>query len=157
MLQLIALDVDGTLTNSRGEITAPVREAIHHLNMNEIRISIVSGRNTQGVESIMAQLGLNGWCISSGGALTINSLTGEVLERHLLDCSDAEVIIRTAREGHTGMLLEQALQLYWEGPRALIPDIIDLEKIQLHIVEDLLQVLQTDPLKLVLVKEHAAL
>ena len=31
MLQLIAVDVDGTLVNSRGVITAPVREAIHRL------------------------------------------------------------------------------------------------------------------------------
>jgi Cof subfamily protein (haloacid dehalogenase superfamily) len=157
MLQLIAVDVDGTLINSRGEITAPVREAIHRLNINDLQISIVSGRNTLGVESIMAQLGLSGWCISSGGALTINSLTGQVLERHLLDRGDAEVIIRAGREAHTGMLLEQALQIYWEGPRPLIPDIIDMEKIQLHIVDDLLHELHGDPLKLVLVKDHAAL
>jgi Cof subfamily protein (haloacid dehalogenase superfamily) len=157
MIRLIAMDVDGTLINSRGEITIPVREAIQRVNTNGIQILIISGRNTLSVESLMAQLGLSGWCISSGGALTINSLTGQVLERHLLDCDDARTIIHIGRESQAGILLEQALKIYWEGPQAYIPDIIDQAKIQLHAVEDLLQVLQTEPLKLVLVKEHAAL
>lgn len=157
MIRLVALDVDGTLTNSRGEITAPVREAIRHFNTHAMPILIASGRNTQGVESVMAQLGLNGWCISSGGALTIYPPTGQVLERHLLERGDAEAVIRLAREANTGILLEQALIIYWEGPQTFIPDIIDWEKIPLKIGEDLLKILNTDPLKLVLVEQHAAL
>jgi Cof subfamily protein (haloacid dehalogenase superfamily) len=157
MIRLVAIDVDGTLVNSRGEVTAPVQEAVQRVSRNGIQVLIISGRNTLSVESLMDQLGLSGWCISSGGALTINSRTGEILERHILNRGDAITIIQTGRENQAGILLEQSHKIYWEGPSAYIPDIIDQGKIDLHMVDDLLQVLKTDPLKLVLVKEHAAL
>ena len=47
--QLLALDLDGTLTNSRKEITPSTRDALIDIQKNGKKVVLASGRPSQGV------------------------------------------------------------------------------------------------------------
>ena len=52
--QLLALDLDGTLTNSRKEITPSTRDALIDIQKNGKKVVLASGRPSQGVFSLFA-------------------------------------------------------------------------------------------------------
>lgn len=47
--QILALDLDGTLTNSQKQITPPTREALIRIQEAGIKVVLASGRPTTGV------------------------------------------------------------------------------------------------------------
>lgn len=61
--RLIAMDIDGTLLNSRNELTPPVLDAVRRTHARCSCIVIASGRNQLGVRRILDQLGLDLWVI----------------------------------------------------------------------------------------------
>ena len=49
MIKMVVSDMDGTLLNTKGQISEKNIEAIHHLMENQIEFVIASGRDYQGV------------------------------------------------------------------------------------------------------------
>ena len=47
--RLLVLDIDGTVTNSRKEVTEETRKAIVRLQEKGVRVAIASGRHPKGV------------------------------------------------------------------------------------------------------------
>ena len=68
MIKLIAIDLDGTLLNSKGEISQANREAINKAIQNEIEIVLCSGRVRGAVVNIANDIGANNYVISGNGA-----------------------------------------------------------------------------------------
>ena len=68
-IKIIAIDVDGTLLNSKKELTLKVKNTILKAKRAGIKIVIATGRPLSGVEKILTVLGLfwrwssrnNGW------------------------------------------------------------------------------------------------
>ena len=56
--QLLALDLDGTLTNSRKEITPSTRDALIDIQKNGKKVVLASGRPSQGVLPLAEELHL---------------------------------------------------------------------------------------------------
>lgn len=85
--KLIALDLDGTLTNSQKKISPATREVLLHAQHAGIRIALVSGRPTAGVLPLARELELDqsdGYIISFNGGKIVSCKTGETLyERYL--------------------------------------------------------------------------
>lgn len=54
--QLLALDLDGTLTNSRKEITPSTRDALIDIQKNGKKVVLASGRPSQGVLPLAEEL-----------------------------------------------------------------------------------------------------
>ena len=50
--------MDGTLLNTKGQISEKNIEAIHHLMENQIEFVIASGRDYQGVYSLLSNVKL---------------------------------------------------------------------------------------------------
>ena len=65
--KVLALDLDGTLTNSQKQITPRTEAALRKAAALGVRIVLASGRPTVGVQPLADQLGLaqNGGCILS--------------------------------------------------------------------------------------------
>ena len=57
-IKLVAIDIDGTLLNSKKEITPSVFEAIQDAKAAGVKIVITTGRPIAGVSNLLAQLHL---------------------------------------------------------------------------------------------------
>lgn len=80
--KFLALDIDGTLTNSRKEISPATREAIRKLMVRGHKVILASGRPTPGLRRYERELELErlgGYLVSYNGALVSECRTGEIL------------------------------------------------------------------------------
>ena len=68
MYKLIAIDLDGTLLNSYGEITQENRKAIKYALKNNVEVVLASGRDPKTMEKISLSLGINNYLIAGNGA-----------------------------------------------------------------------------------------
>jgi hypothetical protein len=67
--RLLVLDVDGTVTNSRHEITQATCEAVARIRAAGIRVVLATGRRYRDALPVAVQLGIEGPLISASGAL----------------------------------------------------------------------------------------
>ena len=84
-IKVLALDLDGTLTNSQKEVTPRTRAALDAAIAKGVTIVLASGRPTAGVLPLAKELGLDkkGGCILSyNGGKIIDCATGEELVQH---------------------------------------------------------------------------
>ena len=68
-LKLVAFDVDGTLTNSRHEVTAATRAAVATVRAAGIEVVLATGRRYRDTLPVAAALGLAGPLVTASGAL----------------------------------------------------------------------------------------
>lgn len=86
--RLIALDLDGTLTNSDKVITPHTFEVLMRAQAAGVRLVLCSGRPTYGIAALARQLKLEengGFVLSCNGANIIDWTTGELLFRQPLE------------------------------------------------------------------------
>lgn len=84
--RLLALDIDGTLLNSRSELTDRTVQAVRRANAVGLKVCLVSGRRPRSMGRISDQIGLNNPLVAlNGGAITmpgtLQSLHTIALER----------------------------------------------------------------------------
>ena len=96
-IRLVAIDLDGTLLNSRWEISIPNREALMAAAAQGVLLVLVTGRRFQSARAIVGQLPCPVTLISSNGAL-MGSSSGEVFFRDFLPRSIARQVLEAARE-----------------------------------------------------------
>ena len=80
--QILVLDLDGTLTNSKKEITPPTLNALIEIQEAGKKVVLASGRPTRGVESLARQLHLEkygSYILSFNGARITDCRSGEVI------------------------------------------------------------------------------
>lgn len=68
MYKLIAIDLDGTLLNSYGEISEENKKAIHYALSKGIEVILASGRDPQTMKKISLDLGIENYLIAGNGA-----------------------------------------------------------------------------------------
>lgn len=78
-IRLLALDLDGTLLNSRGEISQRNRRAIEMVRESGVKVALVTGRRFRDARPVALELGLNTPVISHNGALTKHARTLETV------------------------------------------------------------------------------
>ena len=81
MKKIIALDIDGTLTNSKKEITKPTLDKIMEIQKKGHVVAIASGRPLPGIRKIADELELNqygGYVLAFNGGRIVNYKTGEI-------------------------------------------------------------------------------
>ena len=69
MYKLIAIDLDGTLLNSNGEISDRNKKAIKNAKDRGVEIVLTSGRVSSSVKKIASEVGADNYIISGNGAL----------------------------------------------------------------------------------------
>jgi 5-amino-6-(5-phospho-D-ribitylamino)uracil phosphatase len=96
-IRLIAVDLDGTLLNSRSEIPTANREALRAAAERGVQVVIVTGRRFHSARPFVAQLPFPVTVISSNGA-RIGTAQGEAFHRDLLPAAVARQVLEIARE-----------------------------------------------------------
>ena len=110
MYRLVVLDLDGTLTNNRKEITSRTREALLRYQEEGGRIVLASGRPTYGVWPLARELKLDeygSYILSFNGAVITECRQGEVLFRRELPPDVPALLASMAREYGTSLLTYQ--------------------------------------------------
>ena len=90
MYKILAVDLDGTLTNSKKEITPHTIDVLIQAQQKGLRIVLASGRPTHGIMPLAEQLHLKeygGYIMAFNGGLIIDCATGEAIYRQVLDPS----------------------------------------------------------------------
>ena len=78
MYKLIAIDIDGTLLNSKGELTEKTKQVLKEATKKGIYIVLTSGRLTGKVKCFSDEIGADKYLIAENGASLINLQTGEL-------------------------------------------------------------------------------
>lgn len=78
-IRLLALDLDGTLLNSRGQVSERNRRALEDARSLGVRVAIVTGRRFRDARPIALELGLDVPVIAHNGALTKHAETLETV------------------------------------------------------------------------------
>ncbi len=102
--KIIALDLDGTLTNSEKKITPKTKEAIFRIQEKGVKVVLASGRPTPGVIPLAEELRLQdygSYILSFNGGKIINCKTKEavynqVLPRKIIKEIYAEALLQDA-------------------------------------------------------------
>src|ERR671929_268003 len=96
-IRLIALDLDGTLLNSRGELSAGNRAAIGEARARGVAVALVTGRRFRDARPLALELGLDVPVIAHNGALTKHALTLETVNAILMPVRAALAVVRLGR------------------------------------------------------------
>ena len=97
-IRLLALDLDGTLLSSRGELSERNRRALREARARGVRVAVVTGRRFRDARPIALELGLDVPVISHNGALTKHAQTLETVAVWLLPLPAAREVLRIGRE-----------------------------------------------------------
>lgn len=98
MIKLLALDLDGTLLNSHGEIPARNLEAIQQAEKQGVLVTIVTGRRFRDARPVALELNLNAPLISHNGALTKFADTLETVSASILPHETIREILRVGKD-----------------------------------------------------------
>ena len=103
-IRLIAIDIDGTLLDSRGQLPDANRAAVRDAVQAGIEVMLVTGRNFHHAQPIAAEMPDPMSLIVSNGAL-VKDAHGATLDRRLLDRDIARQIVTTTRPVRHGAAL----------------------------------------------------
>lgn len=96
-IRLLALDLDGTLLNSRGLVSERNRGALEAARNQGVRVAIVTGRRFRDARPIALELGLDVPVIAHNGALTKHAETLETVAVLPLPLAAAHAAIKIGR------------------------------------------------------------
>jgi Cof subfamily protein (haloacid dehalogenase superfamily) len=154
-VRLIAIDIDGTLLDSRSQISPANLDALQRAHQTGIEIILVTGRRHDFALPIARLLGFDLWIISSNGAVT-RSTANESFHRDLLPKETAiklcqsmrefrdNTVVTFDRDGMGAIVCEEHERLYgviqrWMEKNA--PYIEYMKPIESALVEDPIQVM----------------
>lgn len=93
MMKLIAIDLDGTLLNSDGNISKRNIQALHDAHQQGVKIVLCTGRPYLLMKDFVEEIGLNStedFIITFNGGLVQKAANGEVIKQHTLSQTDMQ-------------------------------------------------------------------
>ena len=156
--KLLVLDVDGTLLNSKRELTKRTISTLIKVQQLGIRIALASGRPTHGILPFAQALGMDrhgGFIIAHNGAVVTDAASGEVIFERSIDPQMIPFMERLAKRA------QMTLACY-EGDEVISTDITDahvvdeahMNGMRLRQVESIADSLSTRPRELILVSDN---
>ncbi|MDQ3666428.1 MAG: Cof-type HAD-IIB family hydrolase [Acidobacteriota bacterium] len=104
-IRLLALDLDGTLLNSRGQVSERNRKALEQTRKRGVRVAIVTGRRFRDARPTALELGLDVPVIAHNGALTKHARTLETVAVLPLPLIAARCALEVGRAADANALL----------------------------------------------------
>jgi Cof subfamily protein (haloacid dehalogenase superfamily) len=98
MIKLLALDLDGTLLNSRGEISETNKNAIRRAEEKGVLVTIATGRRFRDALPVGLELELNAPLITHNGALLKYAQTLETVAVSIIPNDTIREILRVGKE-----------------------------------------------------------
>lgn len=103
----LVLDIDGTLTNSKKEITPATKAAVQEVMKRGHKVILASGRPTPGMHRYEEELELRrygGYLLSFNGARIVECATGEIIYQKILPQTLIPGLYRFARQNGCGLI-----------------------------------------------------
>lgn len=119
MFKLIALDLDGTLTNDKKELTNYTVETLHEAAAKGLNISLVSGRPTLGILPVAKRLELSrigGYILAYNGGHILDCKTGKDIYKSVFPRNCIEEAVEYAREYNVAIMSYDDTGIVTEGP-----------------------------------------
>ncbi len=98
MYKLVAIDLDGTLLNSYGEVSSKNREAIQKAVQKNVEIVLASGRPIMSVKNLANEIGCNHYMICGNGAITYDIQNEQIIYNRFLEKAKVLQIIKICEE-----------------------------------------------------------
>ena len=98
MYKLIAIDLDGTLLNSYGEVSNKNKEIIQKAIEKNVEVVLASGRPIMSVKNLANEIGCNNYMICGNGAITYDIQNEEIIYDRFLEKSKVLQIIKICEE-----------------------------------------------------------
>ncbi len=105
--KVLVLDIDGTLTNSKKQITENTKKSIIHIMEEGHIVMLASGRPTPGMRKYEKELELEkygGYLLSFNGARIINCRTGDIVFQKTLPPVILPGLYKFADENNCGLM-----------------------------------------------------
>ncbi len=97
MIKLLALDLDGTLLNSRGKISEENKQAIRKAEEKGVLVTIATGRRFRDARPVALEIGFNAPIVTHNGALLKFAESLETVEFSLLSNETVLEILRAGK------------------------------------------------------------
>lgn len=157
--RVIALDLDGTLTNNAKEVTPKTREALINAQTNGCIVVLASGRPTFGIEPVAECLELErrgGFILSYNGGKIINWKTKEEIYDKSLPNDVIPIIYRYAKEHEYALLGYAGKEIVTETPDdEYVREESRINKMLIRKVDNLMDNLEEHPAKLLMTGKPA--
>ena len=117
--KIIVLDLDGTLTNSKKEITPHTLEVLIRAQKQGIKVVLASGRPTYGIVPLAEKLQLSkyeGYILAYNGGEIINWKTGELMYKNLLDHDVLPYLYKCAKDNNFAIVTYDGEYVLTEHP-----------------------------------------
>lgn len=98
MYKLVAIDLDGTLLNSYGEVSIKNKYAIKKAIDNKVEVVLSSGRPIMSVKNLANELGCNNYIICGNGSITYDIANEEIIYHRFIEKAKVLQIIRICEE-----------------------------------------------------------
>ena len=144
MYKLIAIDLDGTLLNSYGQISQKNKEVIKKAQNEGKKIVLSSGRSTNSVKTFAEDLGENEYIICGNGSLIYDLKKEEIIYDKFINKDKALQIINICEQNSIyyniyteDMVIAKSLNnnvLFYHQENANKPD---TKKTKINLVEDI--------------------
>jgi Cof subfamily protein (haloacid dehalogenase superfamily) len=110
--KLVAADMDGTLLDSNGGISAKTIAAIKKAAEKNVIFTVCTGRPIQGVEKYSHALSLDVPFITYNGAMIVMGRSKEIIYQQDVEPEDARSVLKIARELGTTFIVWSNNKLY---------------------------------------------
>lgn len=120
MIKLLAIDLDGTLFNSKQQVSEKNRWAIEQSTQAGISTIIATGRGQRGVEMGLKRLDMDLPHICSAGALIRDGVRGKILSaRTFHEMDELCHVLDFVRKHSLGIVADAPEECLWYGPDSL--------------------------------------
>ena len=117
--RVLALDIDGTLTNSKKQITEKTKKAVSAAAAKGVKIVIASGRPVQGIRAFAQELERekkDGYILSFNGGRLISCRTGEIIHDMKLPLEYLPEIYELSKKYKVNLMSYEGDDLITEEP-----------------------------------------
>ncbi len=113
MVELVAIDLDGTLLTSGKTITERTKRVLRALVNQDVRIVIASARPPRSVAGAYKTLGLTDCVICYNGALIYDPKSKQMLAHHPIKLNIAKNVVNRVREIYPDILVSVEVLDHW--------------------------------------------
>lgn len=114
-IKMICCDLDGTLLNSKKEISQANLDAVALAQKQGIYVTICSGRLPTMLQLYAQQLSIQGPLIACNGALIINPVSDQIIEHHSMDMREVTTLLDYCQANDLDYSLLSLKDSYFSG------------------------------------------
>ncbi|WP_238881874.1 Cof-type HAD-IIB family hydrolase [Clostridium sp. YIM B02551] len=114
-IKVIIMDVDGTLTNSKKEITKKTKEALIKAQESGVILVLASGRPTSGLMDFAKELKMNenhGLLVSFNGSKVVDCETNEVLFNETMSVEQGQAVLEHMKKFDVRPMIDKGDYMY---------------------------------------------